>query len=105
MVFTCSYSSAFSTESPTWVGPADIEFITVQPENNIYVKLKISTPDLGCQGNTDGMLQLDTSAPNFKEQFSLLTAAHMAKRQVTIYVKDCGYYILTLEIHSSKYTA
>lgn len=41
---------------PQWVSPAIIEWVTVQPNGRIYVKLQISTPDLSCTGNIDGML-------------------------------------------------
>ena len=79
-------------DAPQWVGPAIIEFVTVQPNGRIYVKLQTATPDLGCTGNTDGMLELNPSYPHFREQFSLLLAAHSANRTVTIYVSGCGYY-------------
>ncbi|MCJ8268639.1 MAG: hypothetical protein MJK04_04465, partial [Psychrosphaera sp.] len=68
-----------------------IEYLTVQPNGNIYVKIVADTPDLGCEGNSEGFLQINTSAPFYKEQLALLTSAHMAKRKVRIYVKTCGY--------------
>lgn len=86
------YGTAYAAEESRWVGPATIEFITVQPNSNIYVKLIADTPDLGCAGNAEGYLQLNPTYPNFKEQFSLLTAAHMAKREVRIYVQSCGHF-------------
>lgn len=79
-------------DAPQWVGPATIERITVQPNGRIYVKLQTATPDLGCTGNTEGRLELNPSYPYFREQFSLLLAAHSANRTVKIWVEGCGYY-------------
>ena len=83
---------AFATDSPMWVGPANVETITVQPNGLIYLRLAASVPDLGCPGNAEGWLEFDTNAPHFKEQFALVMAAHMAGKQVTIYVNFCGHY-------------
>lgn len=90
-IFLTPFKPALA-DAPKWVGPAVIEFITVQPNGRIYVKLQTATPDLGCTGNTDGMLELNPSYPYFREQFSLLLAAHSANRTVRIWVEGCGYY-------------
>lgn len=81
-----------AVDPPGWVGPTTIKKMVVQPGSRIYVYLNASTPDLGCTGNDDGWLELKTSYPNFEQQFALLLAAHAAKREVLIYVSDCGYY-------------
>ena len=85
-------NQAISQGTPAWVGPTLIEMIIVQPNGNIYVKVEASTPDLGCTGNEDGYLQLNTGYPYFDQQFSTLLAAHAGNRQITIYVAQCGYY-------------
>ena len=85
-------NNVFAIEEERWVEPSNIEYISVQPNSNIYVKLQGDTPDLGCPGNTEGTLQLNPEYPNFKEQFSLLTVAHLANRKVKIYVKSCGHF-------------
>ncbi len=84
--------SVLAVDSPGWIGPTTIEYITVQPNDNIYVKVAGNVLDLGCESNASGLLQINTSAPFYKEQLSLLTAAHMAKRKVRIYMKSCGYF-------------
>ena len=93
IILACLYSAtSFAIDSPTWVGPSKIEVIDVQPSGNIYLKLAVSTPDLGCTGNADTWLELNTGADHFKEQFSVLLAAHMANRDIKVHVSSCGYY-------------
>lgn len=85
-------SLTYAVDQPGWVGSTTIEFITVQPNDNVYVRVSSGVPDLGCPGNSQGYLQFDVDAPNYKEQYSLLLTAHMAGKEVTIYVEHCGYY-------------
>lgn len=84
--------ASFAIDPPAWVGPTNIEAIAVQPNGRIYIELGVPVPDLGCQGNSEGLLEFDTDAPHFNEQYSLLLAAYMAGKQVQIYVNECGYY-------------
>lgn len=77
-------------DDPGWVHDAEIDFITVQPNGRVYVKLLAAVPDLGCNGNEAGLLEFDTAASNYKELFSLMLSAHMANRKVTVYVSGCG---------------
>lgn len=79
-------------DAPGWVHDAPIEFITVQPNSRMYVKLKVAVPDLNCPGNAFGYLEFDTDAPHFKEQYALILAAHMAGKTITVYVGECGHY-------------
>lgn len=77
---------------PSWIGPSAIELISVQPNGRIYVKLAMSTPDLGCPGNDDGYLELNPDYPHFDKHYALLLAAHTANRTVRIYVNGCGHF-------------
>ena len=83
---------ANAQDAPSWVGPSAIELISVQPNGRIYVKLVMSTPDLGCPGNKDGYLELNADYPHFDKHYALLLAAHAADRKVQIYVNGCGHY-------------
>lgn len=93
VVFAAVFLSSQSlADSPGWVTNAAIWYVTVQPNGRVYVRLKVAVPDLGCTGNIFGYLEFDTNAPHYKEQYSLILAAHMAGRTVDVYVSDCGYY-------------
>lgn len=81
-----------AADVPGWISNADIDFITVQPNGRIYLRLKVAVPDLNCPGNSFGYLEFDTDAPHFKEQYSLILAAHLAGKQVTVYVENCGHF-------------
>jgi len=81
-----------SAQAGGWVSAASIDYITVQPNGNVYVKLTVAVPDLGCSGNSFGILQLDTDAPHYNSQYSLLLAAQMSDRIIDVYVDGCGYY-------------
>jgi len=92
IVAALSIRPAQAQDAPSWVGPSAIDLISVQPNGRIYVKLALSTPDLGCPGNIDGYLELNPDYPRFDQQYALLLAAHTARRTVTIYVNGCGHY-------------
>ena len=83
---------AIAVDPPGWIGPLEIDTIVVQPNNRLYVQVVGATPDLGCPGNDSGWLELDTTAPFFKEQYALLLAAHSAGGAVKFYVNGCGHY-------------
>ena len=85
-------SYAYAVDQPQWIGPVKIETVSVQSHGNIYVKVGVPTPDLGCSGNADGWLQLETSAQNFESKYSLILAASLAKKEVKFHIKDCGWY-------------
>jgi len=96
-LFTCLIPlKASAVDAIGWVGPAKIIQIHLQPSGNIYIKLSIPTKDLGCPdggaGKPVGLLQLDTNATFFKEQYSLLLSAQAQQSNVSIYVDKCGYY-------------
>ena len=89
---TLSIKPAEAQDAPSWIGPSAIDLISVQPNGRIYVKLSVSTPNLGCPGNHDGYLELNPAYPHVDKQYALLLAAHVAKRTVRIYVSGCGYH-------------
>ncbi len=94
IIYTILFSiwswSAYAADPPAWVENTKITKLSVQPNGNIYLHLKNAVPNLGCANYSETILQLDTSAPNFKEQYSLLLAGFMASRTVNIYVSGCG---------------
>lgn len=68
-----------------------IERLEVQPNGYSYVYLEnVTVPNLGCNNYDKSILQLNTAAPYFKEQYALLLAAFMADRKVKIQVLKCG---------------
>ncbi|MFA0813115.1 hypothetical protein [Microbulbifer epialgicus] len=75
-----------------WISNVEILKIFVQPNARMYLKVSGSVPDLNCAGNEEGMLEFDTDAPHFKEQYSLILSAYMANKPVSIYVNGCGHY-------------
>ena len=81
-----------SADSSAWVGWADVNYVTVQPNGRIYLILKAAVPDLSCNGNNYGHLEFDTNAPHFSEQYALVLAALTAGRQLQVYVNGCGHY-------------
>lgn len=83
---------AQAQDAPSWVGPSAIDLISVQPNGRIYVKLAVSTPNLGCPGNHDGYLELNPAYPHVDKQYALFLAAHAANRTVRVYVSGCGYH-------------
>jgi len=89
---TLAVSNAYAIDPPGWVAASEILSIPVQPNGNIYIEFDADVPDLGCTGNTPGWLQMDTSAPHFKEQYSFLLASYMADEKVRFYVNHCGYF-------------
>jgi hypothetical protein len=84
-----------------WVGPANVESMVVQPNGSVYVELAMNTPNLGCQKNTSGWLELDSKSSQFQKQYAMLTSAHLSNRQVEIFVSGCGNYprATTTKIH------
>ncbi|MCH2160081.1 MAG: hypothetical protein MK096_15030 [Oleiphilaceae bacterium] len=86
-----AYSSFVSAEdSPRWVQGAKIENVSVQPNGNMYMTVSVDVPDLGCNYSGNRVLQFDTDAPNFKEQYSLVLASFMAGKSLDVYVSGCG---------------
>ena len=92
VVLLATSMPVLAVDPPGYVGYTDIEEIAVQPNGRIYIKLATATPDLGCPGNDDGWLELNTAFPFFKEQYSLILTAFAASRQVQFYVLGCGHY-------------
>ena len=83
-------SVAFSADAPGWVEGTHISKVSVQPNGNVYITLESAVPNLGCANHSGGILQLDTNAPNFDEQYSLILSAFMAGKIVNVYVSGCG---------------
>lgn len=73
-----------------WVEGNSIQKLHVQPNGNVYLTVDKVVPNLNCPLYNEHVLQLDTAAPNFDQQYSLLLAAAMGNRKVDIYVKGCG---------------
>ncbi len=96
MIFSFSCGTVLAVDSPGWIGPTKILKISIQPNGNAYITLSSLTLDLGCpggdSGKTNGLLQLDTNAPLFKEQYALLLSAQARKADIKIYANNCGYY-------------
>lgn len=81
---------SFASESPRWVQGTLISKVSVQPNGNIYITLDRVVPNLGCRHFNQWLLQLDTAAPNFDQQYSLILASFMAEKRMDIYVSGCG---------------
>lgn len=89
-VMLLSIAFPFTAWGGEWTDLWTVKSVHVQPNGNVYVTVSTDTPNLGCELYANGILQLDTSAPNFKGQYSLLIATQLSARQVKIYVKGCG---------------
>ena len=90
MMILVSSPVIYASDSPAWVSGSKIVKISVQPNGNVYITIDTNVPNLGCPYYHGGILQLDTSAPNFDQQYSLAIAAFMAEKNVDIYVSGCG---------------
>ena len=79
-----------AADEAAWVYSASIKKLHVQPNANVYVTIDKTVPNLGCPIYNANILQLDTNAANFDQQYSMLLAATMGDKKVDIYVKLCG---------------
>ncbi len=77
-----------------WVDDSLVEAVSVQPNGRIYVQLSSDVPDIGCNFSGKRKVELDTAAPNYKEQFALFMAAQLSAKKVGVYVNECGAYPL-----------
>lgn len=89
-VMLCMVSITSYSWAGQWIGPGTVNRIEVQPNGNVYVSVSMAVPNLGCPLNGTNWIQLNTSYPHYKEQYSLLLAAMLANKQVEIYVHGCG---------------
>lgn len=82
--------------SGEWLSqPADVGKIEVQPNGRVYFQiLVVPVPNLGCEYHADGLMELDTAAPHYKEQFALISMAKMTGKKVWVHVNGCGAYVL-----------
>ncbi|MEM9388684.1 MAG: hypothetical protein AAGA68_26825 [Pseudomonadota bacterium] len=80
----------YAVDPPQWVRGSRLVNIRVQPNGNIYMTIDKATPDFGCANYTSGIVELNTGAPNFKEQYSLVLSALMADKKIDVYVSGCA---------------